>query len=98
MRRRFRPRNKAKVDAWDWKKFLDGAKKVHAAGFPVGMSIAENTDSNDWLGPLFASHGVFPMNEKNEVTIEQRIAGWEMAVECFKHALPAIGIYVIPSR
>jgi hypothetical protein len=51
--------------------FLAGAKKVHAAGFPFGASIAENTDSNDWLGPLFASHGVFPLDEKGNVTIEQ---------------------------
>ncbi len=64
-------RDRSKVDAWDWKKFLEGARKVHAAGVPFGASIAENTDSNDWLGPLFASHGVFPMNEKGDVTIEQ---------------------------
>ena len=63
-------RDKKKIDAWDWKMFLAGAKKVHAAGFPVGCSIAENTDSNDWLGPLFASHGVFPIDEKGNVTIE----------------------------
>jgi hypothetical protein len=65
-----RKRVPGKVQAWDWKMFLAGAKKVHAAGFPFGASIAENTDSNDWLGPLFASHGVVPMNDKGEVTIE----------------------------
>jgi len=63
-------RNKAKVDSWDWKKFLEGAKKVHAAGFPVGASIAENTDSNDWLCPLFLSFGSVAVNEKGDVTIE----------------------------
>jgi len=63
-------RDKKKVDAWDWKMFLEGAKKVHAAGFPVGASIAENTDSNDWLGPLFATYGSFPMDEKGTITIE----------------------------
>lgn len=63
-------RNRAKVEAWDWKRFLEGAKKVHAAGFPVGMSIAENTDSNDWLGPLFASFGSTFVTEKGEITIE----------------------------
>jgi hypothetical protein len=63
-------RDKAKVDSWDWKRFLEAAKKVNAAGFPVGASIAENTDSNDWLGPLFASHGSFPMDDKNNITIE----------------------------
>ncbi|MDO8480072.1 MAG: extracellular solute-binding protein [Candidatus Rokubacteria bacterium] len=64
-------RDKKKIEAWDWKAFLAGAKKVHAAGFPFGASIAENTDSNDWLGPLFADHGVFPMDEKGNITIEQ---------------------------
>lgn len=63
-------RNRAKVEAWDWKRFLEGAKKVHAAGFPVGMSIAENIDSNDWLGPLFASFGSTFVTEKGEITIE----------------------------
>lgn len=63
-------RNKAKVDAWDWKKFLEGAKRVHAAGFPWGAAIAENTDSNDWLGPLFASYGSVAVTEKGDITIE----------------------------
>lgn len=63
-------RDPKKVDSWDWKVFLEGAKKVNAAGFPVGASIAENTDSNDWLGPLFASHGAFPMDDKGNITIE----------------------------
>ncbi|OGK81681.1 MAG: hypothetical protein A2X50_12820 [Candidatus Rokubacteria bacterium GWF2_70_14] len=63
-------RDKKKVDGWDWKAFLAVAKKVNAAGFPIGASIAENTDSNDWLGPLFASHGSFPMDNKGNITID----------------------------
>jgi hypothetical protein len=63
-------RSRAKTHAWDWKKFLEGAKKVHAAGFPVGMSIAENTDSNNWLWPLFLSFGSVAVTEKGEITIE----------------------------
>ena len=63
-------RDKKKVDAWDWKMFLEGAKKVHAAGSPAGMSIAENTDSNDWLGPLFASYGSTFVTPKGDITIE----------------------------
>jgi hypothetical protein len=63
-------RDRKKIEAWDWKMFLEGCKKVHAAGFPFGASIAENTDSNDWLGPLFASHGAFPMDERGNITIE----------------------------
>lgn len=63
-------RDKKKVDGWDWKAYLDGAKKVHAAGVPAGHPISETTDANDWLGPLFASYGSFPMNEKGDITIE----------------------------
>ncbi len=63
-------RDRKKVDAWDWKAFLDGARKVHGAGFPIGCSIAANTDSNDWLGPLFASYGSYPMDDKGTITIE----------------------------
>jgi hypothetical protein len=63
-------RDKKKVDAWDWKMFLAGAKKVHAAGLPFGASIAENSDSNSWLAPLFLSFGATPMTEKGDITIE----------------------------
>jgi hypothetical protein len=63
-------RDKAKVDASDWKQYLEAAKKVNAAGFPVGHPISECTDANDWLGPLFAGHGSFPMNDKGDITIE----------------------------
>jgi len=63
-------RSKAKVDAWDWKMFLEGAKKVHAAGIPVGMQISNCNDSNQWLFPLFLSYGSVLMNEKDEITVE----------------------------
>ncbi len=63
-------RSKAKVDTWDWKMFLEGAKKVHAAGFPVGLAISDCGDSNDWLGCCLLSHGSIPVNEKGEITIE----------------------------
>lgn len=75
-------RDPKKVQAWDWKAFLEGAKKVHAAGMPFGASIAENTDSNDWLGPLFASFGAFPMNEKGDITIQSD--GTLQAIEYLK--------------
>lgn len=65
-----RKRDKKKVEAWDWKRFLEGAKKVHAAGFPFGGSIAENSDSNSWLAPLFLSFGSVAVNDKNDITIE----------------------------
>jgi hypothetical protein len=85
-------RNKAKVDAWDWKKFLEGAKKVHAAGSPVGMSIAENTDSNDWLGPLFASYGSVFVTEKGDITLESgaTLAALEYLKELTKYMPPDI--------
>jgi len=83
-------RDQKKVEAWDWKMFLEGAKKVHAAGFPVGMSIASNTDSNDWLGPLFATYGSTPMSEKGDITIdsEATVAALEYVKELVQY-MPA---------
>jgi len=63
-------RDKKKVDGFTWKAYLDAAKKVFAAGCPVGHPISECTDANDWLCPLFLSFGSVPVAEKGEITIE----------------------------
>jgi len=85
-------RNKTKVDGWDWKKFLEGAKKVHAAGFPFGASIAENSDSNSWLAPLFLSFGSVAVTEKGEISIESdaTLAALEYLKELTKSMPPDI--------
>ncbi len=85
-------RDKKKGDAWDWKMFLAGAKKVHAAGLPYGASIAENSDSNSWLAPLFLSFGAMPMNEKGDITIESEgtLEALEYLKELTKYMPPDI--------
>ncbi len=85
-------RDKKKVDGWDWKRFLEGAKKVHAAGFPFGASIAENSDSNSWLAPLFLSFGSVAINEKGEITIESEatLEALEFLKELTKYMPPDI--------
>jgi len=63
-------RSKAKVDAWDWKMFLEGTKKVHAAGFPVAMPISNCNDANQWLFPLLLSYGAAAMSYRGDIIIE----------------------------
>lgn len=63
-------RDKKKVDGWTWQAFLEGCKKVHAAGFPFGAPISQTPDANDWLGQLFLSYGSVMVNDRGDITVE----------------------------
>jgi ABC-type glycerol-3-phosphate transport system substrate-binding protein len=76
-------RDKAKVDAWTYDVFMEAAKKLHAAGFPVGGGMAETADALGWLGPLLLSFGSQPMDREGNITIESdgTLAGLEYLKE-----------------
>jgi hypothetical protein len=77
------PRDQARIDAeWTYDTFLEAAKKLHAAGYPFGNPIGQTSDSQDWLGPLFASFGAFAMNSSGEITIDSD--GTRAALEFMK--------------
>jgi hypothetical protein len=85
-------RSKAKVDAWDWKKFLEGAKKVHAAGFPFATAISNANDANQWLSSVCLSYGSVLVNEKGEITVESdaTLAALEYLKELTKYMPPEV--------
>ncbi len=58
------------VKTWTYDAFLVGCQKLHAAGFPFGNPLTQCSDSQDWSGPLFASFGSHPVNEKGEITFD----------------------------
>jgi hypothetical protein len=65
------PRDQAKIDAeWTYANFLEGAKKLHAAGHPFGNPIGPTSDSQDWLGPLFLSFGSEMVNANGDITVD----------------------------
>lgn len=63
-------RDQAKIDAeWTYERFLEAAKKLHAAGHPFGNQIGPTSDSQDWIGPLFLSFGSQMVNPNGDITV-----------------------------
>lgn len=70
-------RDPAKVASWNYDNFLTYCTKLNAAGHPFGNPIGPTSDSQDWLGPLFASFGATMIDADGEITVdsdETRIA------------------------
>lgn len=63
-------RDKEAVDDWTYENFLEGAKKVHAAGWPFGNPIGQTGDSQSWLGPLFRSYGSYLVDAEGNVNVD----------------------------
>ena len=64
-------RDLALVDSWDYEFFLTAAEKLHIAGHPFGASLSGGgTDSNNWLGALFAAYGASIINESGDISVD----------------------------
>ena len=64
-------RDLALVDSWDYEFFLTVAEKLHIAGHPFGASLSGGgTDSNNWLGALFAAYGASIINESGDISVD----------------------------
>jgi hypothetical protein len=64
-------RDPALVDTWDYALLLKAAKKLHAAGHPIGLPIsaAAPEDSPFWLEPMFLAFGATMVDENGNITI-----------------------------
>lgn len=63
-------RDPAKVEAWNYENFLGYATKLSAAGHAFGNPIGPTSDSQDWLGPLFASFGATMIDADGEIRVD----------------------------
>jgi ABC-type glycerol-3-phosphate transport system substrate-binding protein len=64
-------RDQARIDEiWTYEKFLGYAEQLHAGGHPFGDPIGQTSDSQDWLGPLFFSHGSRAVDENGDIVID----------------------------
>jgi len=63
-------RDPVKVAAWNYDNFLTYATKLNAAGHPFGNPIGPTSDSQDWLGPLFASFGSTMIDANGEIQVD----------------------------
>lgn len=62
-------RDAAKVKAWNYDAFLEGCKKVHAAGFPFGNPIGQTADSASWIPALFRAFGSTLVDVDGNLTV-----------------------------
>jgi Bacterial extracellular solute-binding protein len=58
------------IKTWTYDAFLEGCRKLHAAGYPFGNPIGATSDSQDWTGPLFAAFGSYPVDKDGNVTFD----------------------------
>ncbi len=75
-------RDPALVKSWNYDNFLEGCKKLHAAGFPFGGPLGSQSDAQDWTGPLFASFGSHPVDKDGNITFDSD--GTRAALEYMK--------------
>jgi hypothetical protein len=62
--------DKALADKWTWDAFLTAAEKCSKAGKPFGLGLGQTSDSVDWVGSVFASHGAVLVNDKGDITVK----------------------------
>jgi ABC-type glycerol-3-phosphate transport system substrate-binding protein len=64
------PPDKELADKWTWDTFLDAAVKLHKAGFPFGVGYGQTSDSVDYVGAVFASHGAVLVDQEGNITVK----------------------------
>jgi ABC-type glycerol-3-phosphate transport system substrate-binding protein len=62
--------NEALAAKWDWNMFLSAAEQCAKGGYPFGVGIGQTSDSIDWIGAVFASHGAYLVDEKGDITVK----------------------------
>jgi len=55
---------------WDWTMLLHAAEQCAKGGYPFGLGIGQTSDSTDWIGAVFASHGAYLVDEKGDITVK----------------------------
>lgn len=62
-------RDKMLTDAWTWQNFEGYARKIHQGGHSFGAPIAQQTDSGNWISPVFHSYGSVLVDAKGNITV-----------------------------
>jgi ABC-type glycerol-3-phosphate transport system substrate-binding protein len=62
--------DKALADNWTWDTFLTAAEKCSKGGSPFGIGLGQTSDSVDWVGAVFASHGAVLVDQEGKITVK----------------------------
>ena len=63
-------RDPDEVKGWTYPAFLEGCKKLHAAGYPFGNPISDWSDSAMWLAPLLLGFGSQLMTADGDIAVD----------------------------
>ncbi|MBV9828673.1 MAG: extracellular solute-binding protein [Alphaproteobacteria bacterium] len=64
------PADPALTADWTWEGFSQAAEKCFKAGYPFGMPISTCSDSVQWVGALFNSHGAELVDASGAITVD----------------------------
>jgi Bacterial extracellular solute-binding protein len=73
-------------DKWTWDTFLDAAIKCHKAGYPFGLGYGQTSDSVDYAGAVFSSHGAVLVDQEGNITVKSDAV--RQVLEWFKRIVP----------
>jgi ABC-type glycerol-3-phosphate transport system substrate-binding protein len=80
------PPDPALTDSWTWDFFLTAAEKCFKGGYPFGMPMSTTGDAVNWVGTMFAAHGVQLVDEDGNITVNSDAT--RQVLEWFKKAVP----------
>jgi ABC-type glycerol-3-phosphate transport system substrate-binding protein len=80
------PADKALTDQWTWDALLAAAEKCFKGGSPFGLGLGQTSDSVDWTGAVFASHGAVLVDEEGNITVKSDAT--RQVLEWFKKLAP----------
>jgi Bacterial extracellular solute-binding protein len=63
-------RDPDKAKGWTYQAFLEGCKKLHAAGHPFGNPVSDWSDSPMWLAPLLLGFGSQLMTPDGDIAVD----------------------------
>ncbi|MBV9522690.1 MAG: carbohydrate ABC transporter substrate-binding protein [Alphaproteobacteria bacterium] len=80
--------NQELADKWTWDAFLDAATKCAKGGSPFGMGLGQTSDSVDFVGSVFASHGAVLVDQEGNITVKSDAV--KQVLEWFKKLAPSL--------
>ncbi len=67
-------------------RFLAAAEKCFKGGSPFGLGLGQTSDSVDWTGAVFASHGAVLVDQEGNITVKSDET--RQVLEWFKKLVP----------
>ena len=74
------------AEEWNWNNFLRAAEAMNKAGHPFGLPLSSWSDASNFATTVFASHGVYLVNENGDTTVNSDAT--RQVLDWFKRLVP----------